>query len=152
MRKFQSFFSLLIVLSLLLGACAPTPTPTPVPPTATAAPPTATAAPPQPTATTVPPTATPVPEAPIYLAIIWHQHQPVYYKDPATGVYAKPWVRVHATKDYLDMAATLAKYPKVKATFNLTPSLIRQLDDLAAGAEGPLPGDGREAGRQAHRR
>lgn len=72
-------------------------------------------------------------EEPIYLSIIWHQHQPVYYKDPETGIYAKPWVRVHATKDYVDMAAMLKEYPDVHVTFNLTPSLIRQLDDLAGG-------------------
>jgi len=39
-------------------------------------------------------------------------------------------VRVHATKDYYDMAATVAKYPDVHLTFNLTPVLIRQLDDF----------------------
>ncbi len=74
-------------------------------------------------------------EGKLYLALIWHQHQPVYFKDPETGVYERPWVRVHATKDYLDMAATIAQYPNVHATFNITPSLIRQLDDLAAGAK-----------------
>jgi len=74
-------------------------------------------------------------EQPIYLAIIWHQHQPVYFKDPETGIYAKPWVRVHATKDYVDMAAMLQDYPDIHVTFNLTPSLIRQVDDLAAGAK-----------------
>jgi alpha-amylase/alpha-mannosidase (GH57 family) len=74
-------------------------------------------------------------EEPIYLAIIWHQHQPVYTKNPETGAYVRPWVRVHATKDYVDMAAILEQYPTVHATFNLTPSLIRQLDDLAAGAK-----------------
>jgi alpha-amylase/alpha-mannosidase (GH57 family) len=72
-------------------------------------------------------------EDPIYLAIIWHQHQPVYFKDPDTGIYAKPWVRVHATKDYVDMAAILKQYPSIRATFNITPSLIRQIDDLEAG-------------------
>jgi alpha-amylase/alpha-mannosidase (GH57 family) len=73
---------------------------------------------------------------PIYLSIIWHQHQPVYYKDPAQGdAYVRPWVRVHAAKDYLDMAAMLEQYPDVHVTFNLTPSLIRQLDDFANGAK-----------------
>jgi alpha-amylase/alpha-mannosidase (GH57 family) len=70
-----------------------------------------------------------------YLAIVWHQHQPLYYKDPQTGVYTRPWVRVHATKDYYDMAAMLKNYPNVHVTFNLTPVLIRQLDDMAAGAK-----------------
>jgi alpha-amylase/alpha-mannosidase (GH57 family) len=136
---------LLIILSLILTACGkkePTATPSPEPPpTATTAPveappPAATAAPteaPLPTATTAP-TAEPAGEEPIYLAIIWHQHQPVYYKDPATNIYDKPWVRNHAAKDYVDMAAILQEYPNVHVTFNLTPSLIRQIDDLLAGA------------------
>jgi alpha-amylase/alpha-mannosidase (GH57 family) len=81
------------------------------------------------------PTATTVVEEPIYLSIIWHQHQPVYYKDPVTGIYEKPWVRVHAAKDYVDMAAMLKKYSNIHVTFNLTPSLIRQLDDFQAGAK-----------------
>ncbi len=70
---------------------------------------------------------------PIYLAIIWHQHQPVYFQEPETGIYTKPWVRVHATKDYVDMADMLKNYPNIHVTFNLTPSLVRQLDDLVAG-------------------
>ena len=74
-------------------------------------------------------------EGKLYLAILWHQHQPVYFKDPATGVYERPWVRVHAAKDYLDMVAMLEDYPSIHATFNLTPSLIRQLDDISAGAK-----------------
>jgi alpha-amylase/alpha-mannosidase (GH57 family) len=74
-------------------------------------------------------------EEPIYLSIIWHQHQPVYYKNPDTNVYEKPWVRVHAAKDYVDMAAMLKNYPDIQVTFNLTPSLIRQLDDFQAGAK-----------------
>lgn len=74
-------------------------------------------------------------EGPIYLAIIWHQHQPVYYQDPETGLYSRPWVRVHATKDYVDMAAMLEQYPDIRATFNLTPSLIRQIDDFEGGAK-----------------
>jgi len=112
---------ILILLALLLSSC--TSGPTPPAPTAT----------PLPTALPAP-TAPPA-EQPIYLAIIWHQHQPVYFREPSTGVYAKPWVRVHATKDYVDMATTVARYPKVRVTFNITPSLIRQLDDLVAGAK-----------------
>ena len=69
----------------------------------------------------------------LYLNLVWHQHQPLYYKD--AGVYTRPWARVHATKDYYDMAAMLEQYPDVHVTFNLTPVLLRQLDDLAAGAK-----------------
>jgi len=77
----------------------------------------------------------PAVEEPLYLAIIWHQHQPLYFKDPATGVYQKPWVRLHAAKDYVDMAAMLEQYPDIQVTFNLTPSLLRQLLDLESGAK-----------------
>ena len=65
----------------------------------------------------------------LYVNLTWHQHQPLYYKDEE-GVYTRPWVRVHATKDYYDMAAMLKEFPQVHATFNLTPVLIRQLDDF----------------------
>ncbi|MBC7259522.1 MAG: glycoside hydrolase [Chloroflexi bacterium] len=122
MKRRLSILSLLLILAMLLGACGPKATPTP------------TTAPTQPPATAVPPTATPAPE-PLYLAIIWHQHQPLYYKDQAANMYMKPWVRVHATKDYVDMAAMLEQYPNIHVTFNLTPTLIRQLDDIAAGAK-----------------
>jgi len=105
------------VLLLILSNCRPTPTPIPTP-----------------TSPVLTPTTAPS-EEPLYLALIWHQHQPFYPKDPQTGLYTRPWARVHATKDYYDMAAILRDYPNVHVTFNLTPSLIRQLEDLAAGAK-----------------
>jgi hypothetical protein len=60
MRK-NLIVSTLLVVALVLAACAPkaTPTPTPVPPTPTTVPPTATPVPPTPTP--VPPTPTPTP-------------------------------------------------------------------------------------------
>ena len=70
---------------------------------------------------------------PLYLAFIWHQHQP-YYKDPQTNEYLLPWVRMHSTKDYFDMAAVLDFFPKIKQTFNLTPSLMGQIIDYSSGA------------------
>ncbi|MFN2227089.1 MAG: hypothetical protein ACK2UY_12290, partial [Anaerolineae bacterium] len=127
----------LLILALLLAGCGETPTPeptdTPVPATAT---PTAVSEAPadEPTAE-LPAELPPDVGEPIYLAIIWHQHQPLYFKDPETGVYQKPWVRLHAAKDYVDMAAILEDHPGIQATFNLTPSLLRQLNDLAAGAQ-----------------
>ena len=69
-----------------------------------------------------------------YLNLMWHQHQPLYPKD-ADGVVTRPWVRVHATKDYYDMAALLREFPGVKATFNLTPVLLLQLEELATGTK-----------------
>lgn len=131
---------ILIVLAMVLAACT-TPTPEPVPTNAPTGAPTSPPVEPTPQPAEQTPTnelqATPpvTAETPLYLAIIWHQHQPVYYKDPQTGIYVKPWVRMHATKDYVDMAAMLENYPDIRVTFNLTPSLIRQLDDLEAGAQ-----------------
>lgn len=74
-------------------------------------------------------------QEPLYVSIVWHQHQPLYYKDPATGLYEAPWVRMHCAKDYYDMAALLERYPDIHATFNLTPTLLGQIDDLVAGAK-----------------
>jgi len=65
---------------------------------------------------------------PIHLALIWHMHQP-YYKDLIAGEYFLPWVRMHGIKDYYDMVAILEDYPNMKATFNLVPSLVEQIDD-----------------------
>lgn len=68
----------------------------------------------------------------VYLAFLWHQHQPIY-KNPLNNVYELPWVRLHATKDYYDMAAILEDYPKIKLNINLVPSLLVQLDEYARG-------------------
>lgn len=66
----------------------------------------------------------------IYLALLWHQHQP-FYEDLKTGQAIMPWVRLHATKDYYDMAAILDRYPLVQVTINLVPSLLVQLQNYA---------------------
>lgn len=65
------------------------------------------------------------------LVFIWHHHQPDY-RHPRDGRALLPWVRLHATKDYLDMALHLERHPRVKATFNFAPSLLEQLDDAIA--------------------
>lgn len=67
-------------------------------------------------------------DSPLFVAFLWHMHQP-FYKDPFTGKYRLPWVRLHGTKDYLDMAIILEGYPGIKQTFNLVPSLIEQILD-----------------------
>ena len=65
------------------------------------------------------------------LVLLWHQHQPPY-AHPTTGRHVMPWVRLHAAKDYVDMVTTLLAAPaRVRATFNLTPVLVAQLQDLA---------------------
>ena len=65
-----------------------------------------------------------------YLMLLWHMHQP-FYKDLAEGVYAMPWVRLHALKDYYGMVALLREFPSFHATFNLVPSLVSQLQEYA---------------------
>ncbi len=69
---------------------------------------------------------------PLYVAFIWHQHQPLY-KSRIGGEYRLPWARLHGTKDYLDLVLLLERYPKLHQTVNLVPSLIMQLDDYVAG-------------------
>ncbi len=66
----------------------------------------------------------------LYVALIWHQHQPLY---KSQGKYSLPWVRLHGTKDYLDLVLLLEKYPQLHQTVNLVPSLILQLEDYSAG-------------------
>ena len=68
----------------------------------------------------------------LYLAFIFHMHQP-YYKNLLTQVSEVPWVRLHGTKDYLDMVEILGKYPKIHQTFNMVPSLLEQVEDYPQG-------------------
>lgn len=121
MKKLQTYLTILISLTVLAGCAAPGAAPAP------------SATPAEPTAAVVSePTQSDQPKEnpyPLYVNLTWHQHQPMYYKDE-NGVYTRPWVRVHATKDYLDMAEMIAAQKGVKATINLTPSLIRQLQDF----------------------
>ena len=64
----------------------------------------------------------------IYLSFLWHMHQP-FYKNLFTGEYLLPWVLLHGTKDYFDMAYILKEFPGIKQNFNLVPSLLKQLMD-----------------------
>jgi alpha-amylase/alpha-mannosidase (GH57 family) len=64
------------------------------------------------------------------VALLWHMHQP-FYEDLATGEHVLPWVRFHAVKDYWGMVALLREFPTVKATFNLVPSMLVQLESYA---------------------
>jgi len=45
-----------------------------------------------------------------------------------------PWVRLHGTKDYLDMVAVLEDFPRIHQTLNLVPSLLDQLEEYLAPA------------------
>ena len=69
---------------------------------------------------------------PLYVAFIWHQHQPLY-KSYIDSEYRLPWVRLHGTKDYLDLVLLLQRFPKLHQTVNLVPSLILQIEDYVAG-------------------
>lgn len=68
----------------------------------------------------------------LYLAFIYHMHQP-YYKNLLSEEASMPWVRLHGIKDYLDMVLILDKYPQIRQTFNMVPSLMEQVDDYASG-------------------
>ncbi|QOP42287.1 glycoside hydrolase family 57 protein [Sulfurimonas marina] len=59
------------------------------------------------------------------LSFLWHMHQPDY--TDASGVMQLPWVFLHAIKDYYDMPWIVEGKEGLKATFNITPSLIKQL-------------------------
>ncbi len=78
-------------------------------------------------------------DARVELVLLWHHHQPDYRR-PRDGEALLPWVRLHATKDYLDMALRLERHPGVRATFNFVPTLLDQLDAVAAGAPEALIG------------
>ena len=57
------------------------------------------------------------------IAFLWHMHQPVYQLTEH-GDYLMPWVRLHAVKDYLDMAMWANKFEKLKLNFNFVPVLL----------------------------
>ena len=67
-------------------------------------------------------------ESQLDLVLMWHMHQPDF-RDHATGEFAKPWVYLHALKDYTDMAAHLEAHAGVRAVVNFTPVLLDQLED-----------------------
>ena len=64
---------------------------------------------------------------------LWHLHQPEY-RDPQTGQPLLPWVRLHATRAYTDMAAALEKHEHARVVANWAPSLLLQLDAYCSGA------------------
>ncbi|MGC9324502.1 MAG: glycoside hydrolase family 57 protein [Desulfomonilia bacterium] len=64
----------------------------------------------------------------ITVGFLWHMHQP-YYKDPVSGAFLMPWVRLHSIRGYYDMVALLEEFPGIRCTINLVPSLLSQLID-----------------------
>ena len=77
--------------------------------------------------------------APVELVLLWHFHQPDY-RSPRDLRSELPWVRLHASKDYLAMARRLEGHPGVRAVCNFTPILLDQLDEAARGAPDRLFG------------
>ena len=73
----------------------------------------------------------------LYLALVWHQHQPVYI-EPDGDYLRGPWVRKHATKDYFDMAELVGRHPDVHVMVNLTPVLLMQLQRYYVDRLGPF--------------
>jgi alpha-amylase/alpha-mannosidase (GH57 family) len=67
-----------------------------------------------------------------HVVFLWHMHQP-YYVDPVSRMAQMPWVRLHAVKGYLDMAAMAARHPEVRLNFNMTPVLVKQIRELVTG-------------------
>ncbi len=70
---------------------------------------------------------------PLKVVLLWHMHQPSY-DDPDTGHALMPWVRLHAMKDYYDMAKVIEDVPGAKAVINVVPSLWDQLLNLSEGS------------------
>ncbi len=62
------------------------------------------------------------------LVLCWHMHQPEY-RDFNSGEYRLPWVYLHATKDYVDMAAHIEAVDGARAVVNFAPVLLDQLAD-----------------------
>ena len=68
----------------------------------------------------------------LHVAFLWHMHQPLYV-DPLKDVLIMPWVRLHAVKAYTDMVMCLDQVPEARATFNLVPSLLYQVERYVRG-------------------
>jgi len=54
-------------------------------------------------------------DSPLNIVLCWHMHQPQYC-DQISGTYQLPWTYLHATKDYIDMAAHLEAVPEQQGT------------------------------------
>ena len=74
---------------------------------------------------------------PLNVVLCWHMHQPQYC-DLISGAYQLPWSYLHATKDYIDMAAHLEAVPEARAVVNFAPILLEQLSDYAGQVRGFL--------------
>jgi len=59
------------------------------------------------------------------LCFLWHMHQPDY--QDKSGILQMPWVFLHSIKDYYEMPWLLSKFLTLRATFNITSTLIKQI-------------------------
>jgi len=75
--------------------------------------------------------------APLSVAILWHMHQPDY-RDPFSGRFLLPWVRLHALKNYYGMGKLLHRHPRIRVTFNFVPSLLNQIELYLQGEKDVL--------------
>lgn len=66
------------------------------------------------------------------IAFIWHFHQPVY-QEKFSEDFVMPWVRLHATKDYLDMLLKCDKHKKIKLNFNISATLLQSIEKYNQG-------------------
>jgi alpha-amylase/alpha-mannosidase (GH57 family) len=66
------------------------------------------------------------------VAVLWHMHQPDYV-DSFSGRALMPWVRLHALLSYHDTLRVAREEPAARVNFNVTPVLLRQLEQLASG-------------------
>lgn len=75
----------------------------------------------------------PAPSTALDLLFVWHFHQPHYAVEG--GEEARlPWVRLHATKSYYDMAWMLLRHPAIRSVANFSGVLLEQLAALNGGA------------------
>ncbi len=66
------------------------------------------------------------------IAFIWHFHQPNYQQNIESD-FLLPWVRLHASKDYLDMLKRIDKFSNIKLNFNFSPVLLGDLQKYLSG-------------------
>lgn len=66
------------------------------------------------------------------VGFLWHFHQPDY-RDPETGEFILPWVRLHATSGYTDMIELAHRFPSAGQMLNFTPVLLDQLETYISG-------------------
>lgn len=66
------------------------------------------------------------------IAFIWHFHQPNYQQNTDSD-FLLPWVRLHASKDYLDMLKKIDSFQNLKLNFNFSPVLLSALQKYEKG-------------------